>query len=140
LEVGYWKKKLPNKISSFTTMVKLDVFIAIVLSAVTLSSCQVNWCTIPSCAPGTHIACNNNGAFAATCNTPSYYTLSVAQKQQILNTHNALRNLIALGRLPNFSPARRMAQLQWDDQLAAIAELNTRQCKMAHDTCRNTRN
>lgn len=32
-----------------------------------------------------------------------------------------------------------MAKLKWNDQMAYLAQLNTKQCKMAHDSCRNTR-
>ncbi|KAJ6634614.1 Antigen 5 like allergen Cul n 1 [Pseudolycoriella hygida] len=33
-----------------------------------------------------------------------------------------------------------MAQIFWSDELAFLAELNTKQCKMNHDACRNTNN
>lgn len=31
-----------------------------------------------------------------------------------------------------------MAQIVWDDELASLAQLNTKQCKMQHDACHNT--
>lgn len=43
-----------------------------------------------------------------------------------------------MGEEPRFSPARRMAQMIWNDDLAFLAHLNTRQCRMSHDACRNT--
>jgi aspartate/tyrosine/aromatic aminotransferase len=50
-----------------------------------------------------------------------------------------MRNKIAAGELSRFSSAHRMAQVQWDDQLAYLADLNTKQCRMSHDHCHNTR-
>ena len=57
----------------------------------------------------------------------------------ILDTHNTLRSRIASGQQPRFSTARRMAQMVWNDDLAFLAQLNTRTCQFEHDVCRNTR-
>lgn len=59
-------------------------------------------------------------------------------RTQILQLHNQRRNRIALGQEPRFQSARRMGQMIWNDDLAWLAELNTRQCEMRHDACRNT--
>lgn len=64
--------------------------------------------------------------------------MSAALKAQILEKHNSLRNKIALGQESRFKSARRMAQMVWNDELAQLAQLNTRQCQMSHDKCRNT--
>jgi hypothetical protein len=56
--------------------------------------------------------------------------LSSAQMQLLVDGHNSRRNTIASGNLPGFLPARRMAQMIWNTQLAQFAELNTKQCKM----------
>lgn len=40
---------------------------------------------------------------------------------------------------PGFPPAVRMGALQWDDELAYLAELNAMSCEIEHDKCRNTR-
>lgn len=37
-----------------------------------------------------------------------------------------------------FPSAERMATMQWNDELAKLAELNVKQCKMRHDDCHNT--
>jgi uncharacterized protein YkwD len=68
--------------------------------------------------------------FAATCDTPSAVVFTAAQKQLILDVHNAYRNKIALGQVPLFSAAKRMAKMQWNNELATFAEMNTKQCKM----------
>lgn len=66
-----------------------------------------------------------------------------ADINQILHKHNNLRNNVAAGRNTGFQNAQlpqatRMARTRWNDELAQIAALNTRQCRMAHDTCRAT--
>lgn len=61
-------------------------------------------------------------------------------QQTLLNVHNKFRNQQALGQTPNYSPAAKMATMQWDPTLAALCELLDRNCTFAHDACRNTRN
>ena len=65
--------------------------------------------------------------------------MTAALRTLILDTHNTLRNRIALGQQPGFSTARRMAQMVWNNDLQFLAQLNTRSCQMAHDACMNTR-
>lgn len=69
---------------------------------------------------------------------PQQVTITPALKSQILNTHNQLRNKVALGQQSDFSTARKMAQIVWNDDLAYLAELNTKQCKIQLDACHNT--
>lgn len=69
---------------------------------------------------------------------PSQVAITADLRNQILQQHNSLRNRIALGQEPRFNTARRMAQMVWNDDLAFLAELNTKQCQMNHDACRNT--
>lgn len=56
----------------------------------------------------------------------------------VLTEHNRYRNQIALGNVPDFPSASRMATISWDATLAQLAELNVRQCEMKHDECRST--
>ena len=65
--------------------------------------------------------------------------MTAALRSLILDTHNSLRSRIALGQQPRFSTARRMAQMVWNNDLAFLAQLNSRTCQMGHDACRNTR-
>ncbi|KNC32017.1 hypothetical protein FF38_10695 [Lucilia cuprina] len=86
-----------------------------------------------------HIACDNDGKFAESCsNDAKIVPLTDSLKQVLVDAHNAKRNFIAGGGDPNHDPACRMATMQWDDELAAIAAFNVKQCKMQHDKCRNT--
>lgn len=59
-------------------------------------------------------------------------------KKFIVEAHNDKRNIIAGGEDKSLKPACRMATMEWDDELASLAELNVLQCKMNHDNCHNT--
>lgn len=61
--------------------------------------------------------------------------MDAAMKMAIVDVHNKMRNEIALGKIPNYSPAANMATMEWDDGLAAKAALNVHQCDMKHDDC-----
>jgi hypothetical protein len=69
---------------------------------------------------------------------PLLYQLNSSHIQSILDFHNEKRNLIAIGGLGQFPQAIRMAKMIWNDELALLAGLNTKQCVMKHDACRNT--
>ncbi|BFG01504.1 antigen 5 like allergen Cul n 1-like [Drosophila madeirensis] len=100
-----------------------------------------NYCDSALCGSSTHIACNNNGAWASTCPTspaPSAVTFDLAQRKQILKMHNVRRNRIASGLMAKYKPAKRMATMRWNPELAKLAALNVKQCKMNHDACHNT--
>ncbi|XP_039960561.1 antigen 5 like allergen Cul n 1-like [Bactrocera tryoni] len=96
-----------------------------------------DYCDSSYCRSGTHIACNNSGAFAASCLSPALVSFTQAQKNSIIASHNAKRNTVAGGKTA-LSPACRMATMQWDDELATLAALNVKQCQMKHDACHNT--
>ena len=65
--------------------------------------------------------------------------MTAALRSTVLDTHNSLRNRIASGQQPRFSTARRMAQMVWNNELAFLAQLQTRTCNPVRDACRNTR-
>jgi Cysteine-rich secretory protein family len=65
--------------------------------------------------------------------------LTPERKAAILKLHNTKRSMIASGQLNGFGKAVQMPQLQWDEQLAYLAQLNAKKCVLAHDECHNTR-
>uniref|UniRef100_A0AAG5D928 Venom allergen-1 n=1 Tax=Anopheles atroparvus TaxID=41427 RepID=A0AAG5D928_ANOAO len=64
--------------------------------------------------------------------------ITQALKSRILDRHNRHRSTLATGGLDPFPPARRMATLQWDAELASQAGHNVRSCIFEHDRCRDT--
>lgn len=86
-----------------------------------------------------HIACGNSWRLARSCpRDAEIVQLNDYQKKLFVDIHNSYRNEFALGRQRGFSPASKMLTLQWNDELASLAALNVMQCKLDHDSCRNT--
>ena len=64
--------------------------------------------------------------------------MTLELKGTIVNVHNIYRNKTAAG-LSNLNrEAAAMGTILWSDELASVAEFNTKQCEMKHDRCRNT--
>ncbi|XP_013105475.2 antigen 5 like allergen Cul n 1-like [Stomoxys calcitrans] len=98
-----------------------------------------DYCSPSLCNGAQHIACGHSGRFDSSCpSNAASVNMSPSLRDYIINYHNEKRNLVAGGGAPNLQPACRMATMQWDEELAYLAALNVRQCKMAHDKCRNT--
>ncbi|XP_004444413.1 venom allergen 3 isoform X1 [Drosophila persimilis] len=95
----------------------------------------------PALCPGPekHIACNNFGELADSCSPDAHVVrITPTRRNMILNELNEYRDRIARGDLLGFSPATRMATLQWDPELASFAELNVKRCALVNDHCRNS--
>ncbi|XP_075167894.1 antigen 5 like allergen Cul n 1-like [Haematobia irritans] len=100
---------------------------------------KLDWCDPELCPNGDeHIACGNNGEFHENCEPDVQMIDLKPYRKLLLHEHNNRRNFIAAGHLPGYYPAARMATLQWDDELAYLAELNARTCVVDHDHCRNS--
>ncbi|XP_064455893.1 uncharacterized protein LOC135366636 [Ornithodoros turicata] len=80
---------------------------------------------------GTHTACkppNNRGS----CQKREV-GVSEQDKKTILRVHNELRRNIARGQLGQFPQGANMIKLEWNDELAAIAQAHAELCRFAHD-------
>nr|CAD7256849.1 unnamed protein product [Timema shepardi] len=80
---------------------------------------------------------------AAACNTPTSRGFSQTEKDDIVNEHNRLRNIVALGEESRGNPgpqpsAANMRKMSWNEELAKIAQRWVDQCIGGHDACRNT--
>ncbi|XP_005186052.1 antigen 5 like allergen Cul n 1-like isoform X1 [Musca domestica] len=99
----------------------------------------IDYCNQNLCPTGKHIACEHNGNFAPSCPKDAVLMeLTNPLKTSIVNGFNEKRNFIAGGGHHNHKPACRMATMQWDDELAQLAELNVKQCEMKREACHNT--
>lgn len=86
-----------------------------------------------------HVACGNSGSFAEDCPTGrTLFKIDPQIRAFIIHLHNEARNRLANGSLPGFESASRMPSVVWNEELAQLAELNTKSCKFEHDECRNT--
>ncbi|CAD7083417.1 unnamed protein product [Hermetia illucens] len=114
-----------------------SIFLIASLAAYTLAQ-TADYCSSSLCSGYKHIACGNSGAFAPSCASDKELIRMEPYIDIIVAKHNAYRNTVAAGGLPGFEPALRMGTMQWDSELAYLAELNVKQCVMQHDSCRNT--
>ncbi|XP_055609929.1 antigen 5 like allergen Cul n 1-like [Uranotaenia lowii] len=95
----------------------------------------------PALCPGgkAHVACNATEEFGGTCpENAELVKLDGKFKDMILEMHNTLRSELASGKMEGFAAAEKMAILDWDDELARVAEYNVRGCAYSHDDCRST--
>ncbi|XP_037818682.1 antigen 5 like allergen Cul n 1-like [Lucilia sericata] len=116
----------------------MNRFVALLCMVAAVSA--TDYCSNSICNNGArHIACGHSGQFAPSCPADAeMVTIDDNLKQVLVDAHNEKRNFIAGGGDARHSPACRMATMEWDDELAAIAALNVKQCQMNHDRCRNT--
>ncbi|XP_017091526.2 antigen 5 like allergen Cul n 1 [Drosophila bipectinata] len=99
-----------------------------------------NYCARGLCPKGiTHIGCNNNEAFGSSCPTnATLIPLTQKDKDSMVQIHNTLRNKWASGQGKIQRKACKMGTMDWDEELARLAELNVKSCQMEHDSCHNT--
>ncbi|XP_075155553.1 antigen 5 like allergen Cul n 1-like [Haematobia irritans] len=99
-----------------------------------------DYCDKKLCPVGTHIGCRHNGKFSESCpEDAALVKLDKYLKELIVNEFNEKRNFIAGGGNHMHKPACHMATMQWDHELAKLAELNVRQCEMKQEACHNTK-
>ncbi|XP_068147157.1 antigen 5 like allergen Cul n 1 isoform X1 [Drosophila tropicalis] len=100
---------------------------------------DLGWCDPSLCENGAkHVACRNNGHFHRRCQPDAFQVDISKHKAYMLHAHNKRRNFLALGKVPGYYPAARMATMVWDDELEYLSMLNTRTCVLDHDDCHNT--
>ncbi|KFB42353.1 AGAP006417-PA-like protein [Anopheles sinensis] len=101
-----------------------------------------DYCSNSLCNAGVpNVGCNPpplGGGSRCFGMSPAVVTITSALQSRILDQHNRRRSTIATGGLFSFPQARRMATIQWDNELASQAGHNARSCTFAHDRCRNT--
>lgn len=143
-----WKtvENFNNKFFLFHLLTDLTVFLLTYLinsihAVVKSSSNEINsylnrfhydYCESGLCASNKrHVACGNKGRFGRSCTSDArVIEFDDYHKRLILHLHNVYRNQIASGQTPGFSQASRMGVLQWDDELAYLAELNAMSCEI----------
>jgi len=83
-----------------------------------------------------HTLCRHRGV-SKTCGRVFSRGVSSTDQWKIVDAHNRLRASVARGET-NQPPASNMMQLEWDNELAYIAQRWADQCKFTHD-CSNCR-
>ncbi|XP_016983419.1 antigen 5 like allergen Cul n 1 [Drosophila rhopaloa] len=114
-------------------------FLILVISLVIL--CQgENYCRKDLCPEGTtHIACPLNESFGPACSkNASVVKINQNDINALINAQNLVRQKWASGKAKIPRIACKMATVEWNEDLAKLAELNAKGCVMKHDNCRNT--
>ncbi|XP_070389044.1 scoloptoxin SSD976-like [Dermacentor albipictus] len=63
--------------------------------------------------------------------------VSAAERQLILKTHNDYRSTVTTGKLRGFPPAANMRQLEWNEELASVAQAKAQQCTDSRGTLKH---
>ncbi|NP_001155154.1 antigen 5-like protein 1 precursor [Nasonia vitripennis] len=115
-------------------------FLAVIAISLEFSN-AVDYCKICSNNQQTLCKFPNPGPSSA-CAGFQGSGLTESEKQNILNLHNHLRHNVAIGNETRGSPgpqpaAQSMPNMQWDDELATVAQRWADQYIFGHDSCRN---
>ncbi|XP_031622599.1 uncharacterized protein LOC116340305 [Contarinia nasturtii] len=132
-------KLLTLPIHIFNMIVFTEIFILCLVVAA--ASADDSYCDPAICPMGKqpHVACGVKLEFDSRCSDDAeFIEITPALQKLFVDAHNKLRNQQAMGQTPGFEPAKKMATMTWDDDLAYTAKYNVKQCKMDHDVCRST--
>nr|CAD7596365.1 unnamed protein product [Timema genevievae] len=89
-----------------------------------------------------HTMCIYSGT-SGSCGTVIRQQLTNAEQDALVNIHNTYRSKVARGLETRGSPgpqpsASNMRKMNWNDELATIAQTWANQCAFGHDSCRET--
>jgi len=126
-----------------TTSMRVLLLSLLAAVAATNEYCSIK-CTIKGITyPHTMCTYNKDGLGEKCTKTKELglrHTVNDAEKKIIVDKHNELRRRIARGQetIGNMPKAANMMELEWDDELAKIAQRWANQCTWGHDKCRVT--
>ncbi|XP_001865174.2 antigen 5 like allergen Cul n 1 [Culex quinquefasciatus] len=119
---------------------KFELLLLALFGSVALVLCQEDYCNPDLCESGvTHIGCNAKNELSSECVEASKFTFDDKLKKVLLDEHNNYRNQVAKKELKWLPRASNMVRMDWDDDLAYLAELNVNKCEFEHDKCHNTK-
>lgn len=72
------------------------------------------------------------------CQDAKIVNISPALKKLIVDAHNAKREIVASGGIKHLKRPCNLPKMQWDDDLAYLAQLNVQECDFNHDQCHDT--
>ncbi|XP_017110403.1 venom allergen 5.01 [Drosophila elegans] len=118
-------------------MIKWNRLLSIILLIHQAKSSN-KWCRKNLCN-GQHVLCTDNGKIQSTCPRDATAMVKMSQdmKNLIVDQHNEYRNKFA-GGLDGHPKAARMTTMEWDSQLAKVADALVRRCQPIRDECGKT--
>ncbi|XP_058802573.1 uncharacterized protein LOC131670725 [Phymastichus coffea] len=124
-------------------MVRSMIVFVVMVLCVYVSLADNDYCRIVSCGKQPHIACVfTSTRLSSDCKRIIKSGLTYEEKKKIVDLHNEYRQKVASGKETRGSPgpqppAKNMTYVEWDDELAIIAQKWADQCTWGHDTCRD---
>ncbi|XP_022218951.2 antigen 5 like allergen Cul n 1-like [Drosophila obscura] len=107
----------------------------------TIYAAENEWCDPSICGEGdtVHILCKDEGQFYSSCpEKASLVNLKKKDMDMITGVHNNLRNKVAGGEHKGWPKAAKMLTMQWDLELAMVAEAGARLCQLKKLYCATT--
>ncbi|XP_043247212.1 uncharacterized protein LOC122394402 [Amphibalanus amphitrite] len=101
-----------------------------------------DYCRLISCAGQPHTMCTYRiGTKGKNCGKQTPKAVGPKERREILEAHNRIRRDVKAGKYAKqgLPAAAEMPDLQWDSELAAIAQRWADQCKEDHDQCRDVK-
>ncbi|XP_026843253.1 venom allergen 5-like, partial [Drosophila persimilis] len=97
------------------------------------------WCDPNLCDNGAHILCKDDGKFYNSCPRDQAELIPMTERvrSMLTHVHNDLRNKVAAG-YKDMPKAARMLEMQWDLDLAKVAEAAVRLCRLEKLSCATT--
>ncbi|KAK2583874.1 hypothetical protein KPH14_001148 [Odynerus spinipes] len=119
-------------------------YLVVIATIIGLSYGDTDYCQIKCPRSTQHTMCiyGKSTGPSSKCGVVKAAGPTAEEKSQILQEHNEFRQKVAKG-LENRGkpgpqpPAKNMKTLEWDDELAKIAQRWANQCDFKHDRCRN---
>ncbi|XP_011185173.2 antigen 5 like allergen Cul n 1 [Zeugodacus cucurbitae] len=118
------------------------LFASVIATVLILNAALEDYCDPKICKTtggNPHIACNNSGKFVESCPPDAKLMDLTPYIPLIVKEHNDRRNKVAAGNVTGYESAKRMAVMQWDQELADVATFNVKKCECEYDGCRNVR-
>ena len=76
--------------------------------------------------------CKYREGVSSNCGSYYYRGLTEQEKKDIVDEHNSLRSRLSMG-YTGHPTAANMQELQWDEELAVLAQRHADQCRFVHD-------
>jgi len=117
-----------HKLKMVHTRAPSNAWWLVLLGTGTVSAQGVSYCQITP----KHSLCLNTSP-SSFCGKVYSRGLTQKEKQDALDEHNRLRSQVATGRGRGQPPAADMIELQWDDELARVAQARADSCEFGHE-------
>ena len=122
---------LPDRAPDVSTWKMKSIALCLLL-AVAVTARQTDYCELESCNKKEHTMCvyNISGANEGSCGPVLMRGVTAADQEAIVSSHNRIRTAVAAGMYKSrgLPAAKFLPQLQWDSELATVAQRAADNC------------